>query len=98
MGRCQGSLVGKGTEAMSEARQSWVVVLDVEDYSSRTDPIQRSLRNAMYEVISEALTRSGLPTEEIVRDDRGDGVLMIISSSVSPVALAAPLSAPLTTS
>ncbi|MFI9294444.1 hypothetical protein H4W23_18860 [Streptomyces gardneri] len=73
-----------------EATHCWVVVLDIENFSSRTDPIQRSLRTGMYEVLREALVRAGLPAGDIDIEDRGDGVLMIVPATVSPIDLAGP--------
>ncbi|WP_069171874.1 hypothetical protein [Streptomyces griseus] len=71
-----------------EATHCWVVVLDIENFSSRPDPIQRSLRAGMYEVLREALVRAGLADDGIVTEDRGDGVLMIVPATVSPISLA----------
>ncbi|MER5890040.1 hypothetical protein ABT160_39975 [Streptomyces sp. NPDC001941] len=71
-----------------EATHCWVMVLDIEDFSSRTDPVQRSLRTAMYDVLREALERAGLAGERIDVEDRGDGVLMIVPGTVPPVDLA----------
>ncbi|MEU0405970.1 hypothetical protein ABZ318_38380 [Streptomyces sp. NPDC006197] len=73
-----------------EATHCWVVVLDIENFSSRPDPIQRSLRTGMYEVLREALVRAGLPADDLVIEDRGDGVLMIVPATVSPIVLAGP--------
>ncbi|MFD9603148.1 hypothetical protein [Streptomyces sp. NPDC059970] len=73
-----------------EATHCWVVVLDIENFSSRSDPIQRSLRSGMYEVLREALVRAGLSADGIVTEDRGDGVLMIVPAAVSPIDLAGP--------
>ncbi|MFJ8888383.1 hypothetical protein ACIRJR_33970 [Streptomyces sp. NPDC102402] len=73
-----------------EVTHCWIVVLDIENFSSRPDPIQRSLRAGMYEVLREALLLAGLPTEDVVTEDRGDGVLMIVPANVSPIVLAGP--------
>ncbi|PWS50316.1 hypothetical protein DLE01_19040 [Streptomyces sp. FT05W] len=73
-----------------EAAHHWIVVLDIENFSSRPDPIQRSLRAAMYEVLGEALLQAGLPVDGVVTEDRGDGVLMIVPATVSPIVLAGP--------
>ncbi|BAU84327.1 hypothetical protein SLA_3418 [Streptomyces laurentii] len=73
-----------------EAMHCWIVVLDIENFSSRPDPIQRSLRTGMYEVLRAALVRAGLPADDIVTEDRGDGVLMIVPATVSPIVLAGP--------
>ncbi|MFH9617959.1 hypothetical protein [Streptomyces pratensis] len=73
-----------------EATHCWIVVLDIENFSSRPDPIQRSLRAGMYEVLREALLVAGLATDDVVTEDRGDGVLMIVLATVSPMVLAGP--------
>ncbi|MEU1782641.1 hypothetical protein ABZ545_24615 [Streptomyces abikoensis] len=71
-----------------------IVVLDIENFSARTNPIQRSLRSAMYEVVDEAVARTlreheGTRTHEGIRtEDRGDGILMLVPAAVSPVLLA----------
>ncbi|MFE9821976.1 hypothetical protein ACFYSH_07335 [Streptomyces sp. NPDC005791] len=73
-----------------EATHCWIVVLDIENFSSRSDPIQRSLRAGMYEVLRAALLTAGLSDDDVVTEDRGDGVLMIVSATVSPIVLAGP--------
>ncbi|MFI1397460.1 hypothetical protein [Streptomyces sp. NPDC020681] len=72
------------------ATHRWIVVLDIENFSVRTDPVQRSVRAAMYETLKGAMERSGLPVGDIVYEDRGDGVLMIVPGTVSPLLLAGP--------
>lgn len=73
-----------------EATHCWIMVLDIENFSTRPDPVQRSLRGTMYEVLEAALTRAGVELEDIAFEDRGDGVLMIVSGAVAPVALVGP--------
>ncbi|WP_328910661.1 hypothetical protein OG230_14720 [Streptomyces sp. NBC_00234] len=63
------------------------MVLDIENFSTRPDPVQRSLRGTMYEVLEAALTRAGVELGAISFEDRGDGVLMIVSGAVAPAAL-----------
>ncbi|MEU8708880.1 hypothetical protein [Streptomyces sp. NPDC048565] len=74
-----------------EATHCCIVVLDIENFSSRSDPIQRSLRAGMYEVLGEALRLAGLSADDVVTEDRGDGVLMIVPAAISPIVLAGPL-------
>lgn len=74
-----------------EATHHWIVVLDVENFSSRRDPVQRRVRAAMYRALTGALERAGVAAADTVSEDRGDGVLMLVASSVSPVLLAGPL-------
>ncbi|WP_329133193.1 hypothetical protein OG552_15240 [Streptomyces sp. NBC_01476] len=75
----------------SEALHYWVLVLDMESFSTRTDPIQRSLRDAMYEVVDGAFAQAGIDRAEVVTEDRGDGILMLVPPTISPVRLAGPL-------
>lgn len=72
----------------AEAKHYWILVLDVESFSKRTDPVQRSVRAAMYDVLDEALAHADVEPSDVVAEDRGDGVLMLISSAVPPVKLA----------
>jgi hypothetical protein len=75
----------------SEALHYWILVLDMESFSTRSDPIQRSLRDAMYEVVESAFTQAGIDRETVVTEDRGDGILMLVPPTVSPIRLAGPL-------
>lgn len=74
----------------SEALHYWILVLDVENFSTRPDPVQRSLRTAMYDVVHSAFEAAGVPAGEIVWEDRGDGILMLVPPTVAPVRLAGP--------
>ncbi|MER7766390.1 hypothetical protein [Kitasatospora sp. NPDC096140] len=69
----------------------WIVVLDIEGFSARPNPVQRSLREAMYDVLREALAETGLPGAAVATEDRGDGVLLLVQPHVSPVLLAGAL-------
>lgn len=68
-----------------------IMVVDIENFSSRPDPVQRSLRAAMYEVMASAAGDAHLPWDRFVTEDRGDGMLVIIPPEVSPVSLAGDL-------
>ncbi|MEU9335049.1 hypothetical protein AB0D49_18045 [Streptomyces sp. NPDC048290] len=73
-----------------EAVHQWILVLDVENFSSRRDPVQRRVRAAMYRVLTTALARAGLQRGAVVMEDRGDGVLMLVDAAVPPVLIAGP--------
>ncbi|MFI0943875.1 hypothetical protein [Streptomyces sp. NPDC021020] len=75
----------------TEALHHWIVVLDLETFSTRSDPLQQFLRAAMYDVVRTAFEDCGLDAREIAMEDRGDGILMLVPPSVSPVRLAGPL-------
>jgi hypothetical protein len=59
-------------------RHRTIFAVDVEGSTSRTNPGRGVLRNAMYDLVEEALMLSGVG--EAHRDfvDRGDGVLVLI--------------------
>ncbi|MCC3653391.1 hypothetical protein LIX60_18365 [Streptomyces sp. S07_1.15] len=73
-----------------EAKHHWIISLDIENFSPRRDPVQRRVRAAMYRVLDGAMERAGLAAADTVSEDRGDGVLMLIRSSVAPVVIAGP--------
>ncbi|MGW1913907.1 hypothetical protein ACWCQS_25055 [Streptomyces sp. NPDC002076] len=73
-----------------EATHHWIMVLDVENFSSRRDPVQRRVRAAMYRALAGAMERAGLAVADTAAEDRGDGVLMLVKPSVSPVLIAGP--------
>ncbi|WP_018351654.1 hypothetical protein [Longispora albida] len=59
-----------------------ILVFDIERYGSRPDPIQWRLRREMYSCIEDAMRAAGLPADGCFLEDRGDGVLMLIPSTV----------------
>lgn len=74
----------------AEATHRWIMALDVENFSTRRDPVQRRVRAAMYRVLGAAMERAGLAESETTAEDRGDGVLMLVEPSVSPLLIAGP--------
>lgn len=73
-----------------EATHRWIMALDVEDFSKRRDPVQRRVRAAMYRVLGAALERAGLAAADRVSEDRGDGALLLVEPTVSPLLIAGP--------
>lgn len=73
---------------MAAPTTHFIVVIDIEGFSQRSDPVQRSLRHAMYQVLTTAVEDAHLAWEDFQPQDRGDGVLMIVGTHVSPVTLA----------
>jgi hypothetical protein len=62
--------------------------IDIENFSGRPDPVQKSLRRSLYEVVRTAATDANLSWESLRSQDRGDGLLLPVASDVSPVVLA----------
>jgi class 3 adenylate cyclase len=73
---------------VAEPRLHVMVVVDIERFGERSDPIQQLLRDRLYGVMETALETVGVNRQE-VRDpeDRGDGLLWVLPSWVSMVAL-----------
>ncbi|WP_166022174.1 hypothetical protein [Streptomyces chilikensis] len=69
----------------------WILVLDVENFSSRRDPVQRRVRAAMYRALDGACDRAGLSPGSRTTEDRGDGALVMVGPEVSPLLLVGPL-------
>ena len=69
----------------------FILVLDIEGFGIRPDPVQKSLRRAMYEVARAAVADAYLSWDGFLRQDRGDGIIMLFPSGVSPVTLAGDL-------
>src|SRR5262245_28661609 len=65
----------------------WILIVDIEDFSRRSHPVQESLRVAMYEVVQGAIADAGLDIKDFNFEDRGDGILMLASPSVPPTTL-----------
>ncbi|MGC4807039.1 hypothetical protein [Micromonospora sp. DT233] len=68
-----------------------IVVVDIEGFGRRSNPMQASLRTAMYEVVQNAFADVNLSWGDVFPQDRGDGILMLVPASVSTVVLAGDL-------
>jgi hypothetical protein len=55
-----------------------IVVVDIEGFGRRTNPVQRTLRAAMYEVVRAAFDDAGIGFDKVVREDRGDGIILLV--------------------
>lgn len=63
-----------------------VVIVDIEKFSARPDTVQAELRRMPYELIQQALISSGLGSERVDREDRGDAIMLFFHHA-SPVRL-----------
>lgn len=57
----------------------------------RNEEIQSHLRHTLYSIIREAFAVSGIPWEECLRQDRGDGALVILPPGIPPYLIIDPL-------
>jgi len=67
------------------------IVVDVENSSSRPDPDLMALRTALYEIVDDALARSPITPGQWVREDRGDGIMLLFASAVQKIDIVDPL-------
>ncbi len=72
---------------MGETVDAVVAVIDIEAFSGRPDPVQRSLRRAMYDALRTAAADTHLEWSRLRAEDRGDGVLMVACGQDMPLAL-----------
>ncbi|BBH69910.1 hypothetical protein ACTI_65950 [Actinoplanes sp. OR16] len=56
---------------------SLIVFLDIEKFGERSDGVAADLRESMYRIVGEALTKAGIPGVRHV-EDRGDGLLILL--------------------
>lgn len=70
-----------------------VFTVDIAGFGDlrRPDPVRMRMRAAMYESVSGAFDASGVPWREVLHEDRGDGVLVIVPAGFSEAALIDPL-------
>ncbi|MFI2714182.1 hypothetical protein ACH495_29080 [Micromonospora sp. NPDC018662] len=68
-----------------------IVVVDIEGFGRRSNPVQSSLRDTMYDVVRNAFADAHLNWADVHPQDRGDGILMLLPPSTSIVALAGEL-------
>jgi hypothetical protein len=71
----------------AEPQAYWIMLVDIEDFSSRSDPFQKELRRSLAKVVNTAFSDAHLPLDVITMMDEGDGFLILIPAYVSPIAL-----------
>lgn len=70
-----------------------VFTVDIAGFGDlrRPDPVRVRMRDAMYGCVSGAFDASGVPWAEVLHEDRGDGVLIIVPAGFPEAALIDPL-------
>ena len=68
-----------------------IVLVDVEGFGARhrTRADQGAIRHGLYQALELAFTRSGVGWDGCYREDRGDGVLILVPPQVPKTVLAA---------
>ncbi|MEU9456385.1 hypothetical protein [Streptomyces sp. NPDC048277] len=65
----------------------WIALLDIEDFSLRPETTQATLHEELYHVVEFALAGAGLPLDEELTQDRGDGMLLLLPPDTRPTKL-----------
>ncbi|EME60100.1 hypothetical protein H074_13772 [Amycolatopsis decaplanina DSM 44594] len=65
-----------------------IVLVDVEGSTKLLDPAQMEARKALYEILDAAFEQAGVSERHQVREDRGDGVMVLVDSAVPKIHLA----------
>lgn len=70
-----------------------VFTVDISEFSdlSRPDTVRLSMRQAMYRYLIDAFEFARVPWDEVVYEDRGDGVLVIVPGGFPEASLIEPL-------
>src|SRR6266851_4813418 len=71
-------------EGLRLAVHRTIVVVDVEGFGDqrRTNPQQVAVRDGLYRVMQDAFGRAGIPWDDCRREDRGDGVFILVPAEV----------------
>ena len=61
-----------------------IVVVDVEGFGDRcrTNPHQVAVRDGLYGAMRDAFGHAGIPWDDCGREDRGDGVFVLVPAEV----------------
>src|SRR5690348_9269275 len=63
-----------------------ILVVDVEGFGSttrRANPIQEAVRAGLYQVLRHAFDGANISWEDCYREDRGDGMLVLVAPQIS---------------
>ena len=72
---------------MTEPVNRTMLLLDIERFTPRDDVVQTVLRRTLNSVVDETLAAAGVERTQEYREDRGDGMIVLISPDVAKTAL-----------
>ncbi|MFC1442647.1 hypothetical protein ABUW04_30785 [Streptacidiphilus sp. N1-10] len=72
---------------MIEPVNRTMLLLDIERFTPRDDVVQTVLRRTLNSVVDETLAAAGVERTKQYREDRGDGMVVLISADVAKTAL-----------
>ncbi|WP_424888424.1 hypothetical protein [Streptomyces sp. XH2] len=72
---------------MREPVNRTILLLDIERFSRRDDVVQAVLRRTLNTVVDQTLVTAGVEATQQYREDRGDGLIVLISGDVAKTAV-----------
>jgi hypothetical protein len=69
----------------SRPRYFQILLVDIESFGTRRNPIQQFLRTQLYTIIENAMAESGIDKAGLPVSDRGDGAFWLLPAAVSKV-------------
>ncbi|MEV0368553.1 hypothetical protein AB0I10_01745 [Streptomyces sp. NPDC050636] len=72
---------------MSEPVHHTILLFDIERFGGHDDVEQAFLRRKLYDIVEDTLADAGVEQTRQYREDRGDGVIALISSEISKTGL-----------
>ncbi|GGY94777.1 hypothetical protein [Streptomyces nitrosporeus] len=72
---------------MREPVNRTILLLDIERFSRRDDVVQVALRRTLNAVVDRTLVAAGVEATQQYREDRGDGLIVLISGDVAKTAV-----------
>ncbi|GLY88162.1 hypothetical protein [Actinoallomurus iriomotensis] len=93
MGRLSARVLRPRPYAPEGALQCAVVAFDIAGFGDRRrdDEVQLYVRAGLYRILEEAFEDTGVPWRECHREDRGDGVLIVVPALIATELLISPL-------
>jgi hypothetical protein len=72
---------------MREPVNRTMLLLDIERFSRRDDVVQAVLRRTLNKIVDQTLEAVGVEANQQYREDRGDGLIVLLSGDVAKTAL-----------
>ncbi|MEU2656341.1 hypothetical protein ABZ615_13560 [Streptomyces sp. NPDC007325] len=72
---------------MREPVNRTILLLDIERFSRRDDVVQAVLRRGLNTIVDQTLEAAGVEPSQQYREDRGDGLIVLLSGDVAKTAL-----------
>ncbi|MFF9479715.1 hypothetical protein [Streptomyces sp. NPDC014733] len=75
------------TLVLTEPVNRTILLLDIEDFSRRDNVVQAFLRRELHNVVEDTLAAAGVERNMQYREDRGDGLIVLVSADIPKTVL-----------